>query len=54
MKVIYHIDETDRWPLVLGNVKNMNAYYKRGEGELHDQVLAIQRRWRICVIITGT
>ena len=40
MKVIYHIDETDRWPLVLGNVKNMNAYYKEAKESCMIEVLA--------------
>ena len=40
MKVIYNIDETDRWPLVLGNVKNMNAYYKEAKESCMIEVLA--------------
>ena len=40
MKVIYHIDEMERWPLVLGNVKNMIAYYKEQEEDYTIEVLA--------------
>lgn len=40
MKVIYHIDEMERWPLVLGNVKNMVAYYQEQEEDYTIEVLA--------------
>ena len=40
MKVIYHIDEMDRWPLVLGNVKNMTAYYHEQKESYTIEVLA--------------
>lgn len=40
MKVIYHIDEMERWQLVLGNVKNMTAYYKEQEEAYTIEVLA--------------
>lgn len=34
MKVIYHVDEAERWSLVLGNVKNMVSYYEE-QGEAY-------------------
>lgn len=40
MKVIYHIDEREKWLLCLGNVENMLAYYQRNKIEYQIEVLA--------------
>lgn len=40
MKVIYHIDEMERWSLTLGNVKNMAAYYREQGEDFTIEVLA--------------
>lgn len=37
MKVIFHVDERSKWPLALGNVRNMLAY-----GETHQEVFTIE------------
>ncbi|AOT56344.1 hypothetical protein WSWS_00708 [Weissella soli] len=29
MDVIFHIDETIKWPTVLSNLKHMNEWYKQ-------------------------
>lgn len=40
MKVIYHVDEMERWPLTLGNVRNMAAYYREHGESFVIEVLA--------------
>lgn len=40
VKVIYHVDEMERWSLTLGNVKNMAAYYREHSVSFAIEVLA--------------
>lgn len=40
MKVIYHVDEMERWPLTLGNVKNMVSFYEEQGTAYTIEVLA--------------
>ena len=40
MKVIYHVDEMERWPLTIGNVKNMVAFYEEQGEAFTIEVLA--------------
>ncbi|WP_050635995.1 DsrE family protein [Candidatus Stoquefichus sp. SB1] len=40
MKVIYHIDEREKWSLCLGNVENMKAYYRSHHIPYQIEVLA--------------
>lgn len=40
MKVIYHIDEREKWSLCLGNVENMKVYYQSHHIPYQIEVLA--------------
>lgn len=40
IKVIYHIDEREKWSLCLGNVENMLAYYQQHNLSYQIEVLA--------------
>lgn len=40
MKVIYHIDEREKWLLCLGNVENMVTYYQHNKIAYQIEVLA--------------
>ena len=39
-KVIYHIDEREKWSLTLGNVTNMIVYYQAHHIDYQIEVLA--------------
>lgn len=43
MKVIFHIDEREKWTLCLGNVENMLTYYQHNQISYHIEVLANSR-----------
>lgn len=40
MKVIYHIDEREKWTLCLTNVENMVTYYQQNEINYQIEILA--------------
>lgn len=40
MRVIFHIDELNKWSLTLGNVTNMINYYQENKIEYQIEVLA--------------
>lgn len=40
MKVIFHVDEERKWPLTLGNVKNMLAYANAHNEDYRIEILA--------------
>lgn len=40
LKVIYHVDEREKWSLILGNVKNMLTYGKNNQQKFQIEVLA--------------
>lgn len=40
MKVIFHVDEEGKWPLTLGNVKNMLAYANAHNENYKIEILA--------------
>lgn len=40
MKVLYHVDERAKWPLVLANVQNMQQYAKEHQGQFLIEIVA--------------
>lgn len=40
MNVVFHIDDLDRWPMVLANVWNLGAYYTEHEMSYAIEVVA--------------
>lgn len=40
MKVIYHVDAVEMWPMTLGNVRNMLDWLHQNEQEYQIEVLA--------------
>lgn len=40
MNVVFHIDESSKWPLVLQNVKNMAAFYQEKSISYRIEVVA--------------
>ncbi|WP_343208618.1 DsrE family protein [Anaerolentibacter hominis] len=40
MKVLYHVDQRDKWELTLGNVINMLAYGRENNAEFEIEVVA--------------
>ncbi|MBC8529390.1 DsrE family protein [Christensenellaceae bacterium NSJ-44] len=40
MRVIFHVDEEEKWPLALGNVKNMVAYCRQNASAYEIEVVA--------------
>lgn len=38
MKVIFHIDESEKWPMVVSNVKNLISYYTKKDANTNIKI----------------
>lgn len=52
MKVIFHIDESSKWQLTIGNVKNMLSYMQAQKEEISIEILANSEAVKQCIQTT--